>query len=140
MRGEEVVDDDVGTPHQLAGKRSIRRVAQVERHRLLVAVDGEKVGADSVQERRTPPPGLVATSRLLDLDDAGAGVREQLRAEWSREHAGEIGDEDALEWKRAHRYVDFRASRSASVFRRIATTLWISLPYVFISASQSVIE
>src|SRR5262249_44079284 len=80
------------------------RRAQVERDRLLVAVDGEVVrgqaGAGVV--RRAPAARHVAVLGMLDLDHAGAEVAEHHRAEGAGEDAREVEDEHALE-RRAHR-------------------------------------
>ena len=89
----EVLDEDVGPPGELAGRRPVVVVLEVQRHRALVAVDPEVVRRDAVAHRRAPRPGVVAAGRL-DLDHLGAEVGEEHRRVGAGEDPGEVGDEE----------------------------------------------
>jgi hypothetical protein len=45
--------------------------------------------------------------RLFDLDHARAFIGEELGAEGAGQHAGKVGDDDAVQREALHRYVDF---------------------------------
>ena len=124
---EEVVDDDVRALDEPLRRVHPDLALQVQGQRFLVPIDREEIRADATYERRTPAAGLVAAAGLLHFDHPRAGVGEELRREGAGEHAGEIGDQDAVE-RTFHRYCCLRASSSARVRRRMATTLWISEP------------
>jgi hypothetical protein len=47
----------------------------------------------------TPLAGFVAEAGLLDLENRGAVVCEDLGAERAGEDAGEVEDADAVEWE-----------------------------------------
>ena len=67
------------------------RVLQVERDGFLVPVDREEVGRRAVRRSgRDPAPAVVADPGLLDLDDLGAVVAEDLSRERARDDTGEI--------------------------------------------------
>ena len=72
---------------------------EIEREGLLVAVDAEEIRAFGADERRSPPARIVAAAGLLDLDHARAHVGEQHRAERARQHAREVDDEQAFQWR-----------------------------------------
>ena len=94
--GTEVLDQHVGAIEQPLEDRRARRLLQVERQALLVAVDAEEVRALAADERRTPRARVVAAAGLLDLDDARAHVGEQHRAVRPGQHARQIDDEQAV--------------------------------------------
>ena len=96
--GPEVLDHDVGLQRDLARTGQIVRIAQVERHRLLVAVDGREIGCGAVSgEWRPPRSRVVARPRTFDLDDVSAEICEQHRRVWPGKHAGEVGDNETVE-------------------------------------------
>ncbi len=72
----EVVDHDIGAQDNASGHREVVRPAQVEGDGLLVAVEGQEVGAGRavavVPPRRAPRAGVVSDPGLFDLDDIGA--------------------------------------------------------------------
>ena len=72
---------------------------EVERDALFVPVDAEKVRALALEKRRAPRARVVAFLRLLDLDDARAHVGQQHRAVRAREHARQVENRDAVEWR-----------------------------------------
>ncbi len=82
------------------------RCFEVERQALLVAVDAQEVRALAAEERRTPRARVVALARLLDLDDARAHVGEQHRAVRTGQHAREVEDGDAGEWRVMDGHID----------------------------------
>src|SRR6266571_1209104 len=76
----------------------------VERHRLLAAVDREEVGGLArflsvlvLEERRTPAARIVARARPLHFDDLRAEVGKVLRCPGPGENAGEIEDSNVRE-------------------------------------------
>ena len=96
--GPEGLDQHVGARAELARQLAVARVAEVERDRALVAVEPEVVGASRRRATAAPrgacrrPP-----SGPLDLDHVGAEVAQHHRGERAREHAREVGDEEAVE-------------------------------------------
>ena len=114
----EVLDDDVGLAGELADEGLPVGLREIDGDGQLAAVAGEvirrlgRLAAGGVaQVRRPPGAGVVAAARLLDLDDGGAEIREQLRAPWSREDAGEVEDRQVGERAGAQ---DFSATRTSS--------------------------
>ena len=93
--------DYIRTLHKLGGDGPSSLRFQIERHRFLVPIHGEKVGALPFHEWRSPAPRLIAAAGLLDFDHACARIAEHLRAERPGQNAGEIDDGDALEGKAA---------------------------------------
>ena len=95
--GPERLDQHVGARPQLARQLAVALVAEVERDRALVAVEPQVVGRLAVAPRRPPVARVVARLRPLDLDHVGAEVAQRHRGERPREHAREVGDEEAFE-------------------------------------------
>jgi len=100
----EVLDDDVGAASEIENELPPLGFREVDRHRQLAAIAGEKVRrfgsvvALLVPEiRRTPCTGVVATVGALDLDDRRAEVGKELRAPWTRENAREVEDGEVTE-------------------------------------------
>ena len=91
--GLEVLDQHISAVEQLQQHRAPFRLAKIEPHRALVAVDADKVGSVVTNERRAPVANLVALWRL-ELDDIGAVIPEQLRGEWATQHARQVDDLD----------------------------------------------
>ena len=90
----QVVVDGVGDAHEVVQDRLAVGVLEVERERLLAAVERLEVERVAVVgERPHLARDVAAHGRILDLDDLGAEVGEQLRAEGAgaelrdREHA-----------------------------------------------------
>ncbi len=100
--GPEGLEHDVRARAELGGERLVAGVAQVERQRALAAVEAQVVRRALVDERGTPLARVVTRPGALDLDDVGSEVAERLRAERSGEHAGEVGDEQAVEGTVGH--------------------------------------
>ena len=71
-------------------------VGEVEGDGLLVAVHREVVGADPVPLGGHPEPRVVAV-RGLHLDDGGAHVGQEHGGVGTREDAGEVRDDDAVQ-------------------------------------------
>jgi hypothetical protein len=57
------------------------RALEIERATLLVAIDRQVIRTLACDERGTERTALVARTRLLDLDDLGAEIAEEHRAE-----------------------------------------------------------
>jgi hypothetical protein len=82
---------------ELGRESVVIRVGEIERDRALVAIHGEEVRRSAVGcGRRAPGPGFVAGGGF-DLDHVGTEVAEGHGRQRPGEHAGEVGDEDALE-------------------------------------------
>src|SRR5688500_3952326 len=78
--GPKVLDDDVGTRAELAEQRLAVLALQVEREAALPAVQPREIAALAVDDR-LEETREVAASRVLDLHDIGAEVRELHPAE-----------------------------------------------------------
>ena len=92
--GPEVLDDHVGRLGEPAEHVLALRRAQVERHALAPAAFDRPEQRVAVDER----PDLaheVAAARLLDLDDFGALLAEQSRAERCGDPRAEVEDAQA---------------------------------------------
>src|SRR5262249_22958498 len=92
-----VLDQDVAFGRERAHESLSGRLGEVDRDRLLAAVDGEVIGRlarflpGRILEPGWPPAArVVAGPRPLDLDHLGAEVGEILRRPGSGEDAGEI--------------------------------------------------
>ena len=84
--GPVVLDHDVGLLHQLLEDRHRLGVAQVQRHRLLVAMEVLEVEAVAVAAHAVAG----AAARHLDLDRLRAPVDELPHAGWTGAGAGEV--------------------------------------------------
>src|SRR5204862_17370 len=80
---------DVALADERPEYRLARRSLEVQGDALLVAVHGHEVRRLAAREGR-PAPRVVALPRLFDLDDLGAHVAQNHRAEGSGKDAGEI--------------------------------------------------
>ena len=94
--GTEALDDDVGTVDEPEKRLVPQGVLEVDGQRALVAVHGMEHRRVLVDERRHPAH-VVATGGVLDLDDVGAEVRQEHRAERSRQQSGEVEDSHVVE-------------------------------------------
>src|SRR5699024_5837493 len=92
----EILHEDIGAVDDVIGGLKVRRVLQIQHHRILVAVDREVVGAHPVARRGDPGAGVIAVGGF-HLDHGGAQIREQHGAVGSGEHAGEVCNDYALE-------------------------------------------
>ncbi len=95
--GPEVLHEDVGALDQVLEHAEPFRCLEVERERALVAVDG---GEDRGHAAALGPEVAheVAAVGILDLDDVGALIAEELGGERARHHGGELEDGVAVEW------------------------------------------
>ena len=86
----EVLDHDVALRGEFARDPLAFGGLQVEAHRALVAVDAVEIRGLGRADAQAPVAGIVAASRMLDLDDFGAEVAEHHAAPGARQHAGKI--------------------------------------------------
>ena len=77
--GAEILDEHVRLRHQRIKRRQIISPTRIKRDRLLVAVPGLEMRA---VQRALESPERIPTSRLLDLDDAGAQIGQQHAGAW----------------------------------------------------------
>src|SRR5439155_19859090 len=96
---EKILDDDVRAPRQLEDERRAIGFLEVHGDAALVAVAGRERRAHPVTAAQVAQ--VVATARTFDLDDVGAEVAEEHRAEGTRDDPREIEDADALEHHRS---------------------------------------
>ena len=101
--GAEVLHEHVGPAQQLGEHRLVGVVLEVEGDRLLVPVGGEEVGrlppaVGGVDERRAPAAAVVTAARRLHLHDPRAEVAEHHPGVRAGQGAGEVDDEDAVQW------------------------------------------
>lgn len=89
----EVLDDDIALCRKSANHIASASVAQIEGDGALVARDRWPPQAVAV-DRHAPRPHRIAIVRILDLDDLGAIVAEQLPRERPRDEASEFEDAD----------------------------------------------
>ena len=94
--GPEVVEHDVGGRDQLAQHGLAFGAAQVERQRSLVAVERREIEAEAVAQDALLAD-RVAVVDALDLDDLGAHVGEEHRAERPGQDPRQIDDANALQ-------------------------------------------
>src|SRR6267142_2480706 len=101
--GPVVLDEDVGGRHQLLQDGDALGALEVEYEAALVAVDGQEGRRDTGRGLEIHRAGRLAPGRL-DLDDVGAHVGEEHRAEGARHHLRLIEDAQALQrsWPIAH--------------------------------------
>ena len=101
--GLEVLHEDVRAPGELLRQREVALLAQVQRHRPLVAVDGQEVGGSPVPgDRRDPAAGVVA-ARALHLDHIRTEIAQQHGAVGPGQDAGEVRHEQARQRPGARR-------------------------------------
>src|SRR5439155_202424 len=68
--GAEVLEQHVGAPGDVERQRPPARMLEVDRHRLLVAVDRHEVRRLAAEKRRPERARVVAARRMLQLDHA----------------------------------------------------------------------
>ena len=88
--GTEVGEDDVGARHQPVDHRARTGMAQVQRQRVLAAVARDEVTRLTGRQRRQVANGIAL--QRLDLDDVGAALGQELRAEGDRDELAELHD------------------------------------------------
>ncbi len=99
----QVVVDPVRDADEIVEHRPGLRMAQVERQRLLAAVEGLEVERVAVGlPGRHVARDVAADRGVLDLDDLGAEVGEHLRAEGARAELGDGDDAEAVEGRACH--------------------------------------
>ena len=98
----EVLHQDVAAGDQLQRDLLAFRLADIQRDRLLVAVDADEIGAFLVPgiDRRREAARVVAGARPLDLDHVGAQVGQHLRAGRPCQHTGQVENAQALQGTR----------------------------------------
>ena len=95
--GPEVLQQNVGClEDEPPGQQLAFPPAQVERDRLLVAGQDRPPEAEALGSDRPPVPHGVAGGGLLDLDDLGAEVAEQLTGERPGHVCPHLDDTDAV--------------------------------------------
>jgi hypothetical protein len=99
--GTEVVGDHVGVGDQRLHQVHLCRVAQVDFHAALVAVQAAEDRVVLAGNRVEGRAAQVARALALDLDHVGAVVGEHLRAHRPHHDLGEIDHAHALEWQSA---------------------------------------
>src|SRR6202011_2769387 len=107
--GAMVLHEKIGVRDHPLDQFQAARVAQVERHRALVAID-------DCEGRRDAPPGPahrareVADYRRLDLDNVGALVAEDHRRHRAREILRDVDDANAAQWSVQRHWIVPRCS------------------------------
>ena len=100
------VDEDVGPGGEPGEGVAALRAFDVEGEAALVGVQIEEeaasLGVRLIVGERTPASCRVAVRWLLDLDDVGAHVGEELAAVGAGDHACELDDLDAFECSAPH--------------------------------------
>jgi hypothetical protein len=86
--GPEILGNDVGRRHKLAGDGGPLGRFHVERYRALVAVEGRKEPGT----RGRQAPRIVAARRGLDLDHVGPEIGEDQAAARPHDHVHEFDD------------------------------------------------
>ena len=89
--GPEAFDQHIGGFDQLVQDGTSRIGFQVDDDALLAAVAAAKENAHPLNQRRHPA-GVVAALRVFDLDDFGAQVAQQHRADGAGQEARQIED------------------------------------------------
>ena len=101
--GLEVLDHHVGAERECLRLGATLGGREIEPARGLVAVDRREVRRLAVRSvGRSPVARVVTGAGSLDLHDLGPEVTEQHRGVRTREHSGEVRDDDAVEGARAH--------------------------------------
>ena len=92
-----VLDQHIGVDHEPIENGAVVGVCEIQRHRALVAVGRQEIGA--LRSRlavglglpgRPPAAGVIAVARPFDLDHIGAEIAEHLRAARPRQNAGQV--------------------------------------------------
>src|SRR6185503_16377132 len=81
--GSKVLNNDIAGWNEPLQNLLSLRVLQIEGHRTLVAIQGKKIGAQSLDKRRAPAAGVVAPLGSFDLDDVGTHVPQLHGCEWA---------------------------------------------------------
>ena len=92
----EALNNNIGGGREAEKRLTPQRILEVDRQRALVAVERMEHGRVLVDERRHPAH-VVAAGGVLDLDDIGAEIREQQRAERPRKQPGQVEDSNVVE-------------------------------------------
>src|SRR5207245_9422152 len=99
----EVLDDDVGAPHEREERALALGSLEVQHERSLVAVEAEEARAVlRSRGERAEPARVVALAGRLDLHYVGAHVAEQRPRVWSGHEVAELENADAVEGEAAH--------------------------------------
>ena len=105
--GGEIIADDIGLLHQAADEVAAFFRLQIERQAFLAAVARREIAAavgtiDAVLERAADAHRIRA-GHAFDLDDLGAEIGEDFRAERAGAGPGQVAEADAAQEVRAHR-------------------------------------
>jgi hypothetical protein len=98
--GEKIFDRDIGMAGEIVRDRPAVRMRQIDGHALLARVDPDEIRGlviAVVLELKVPAAHLVAFAGTLDLDHAGAEIREQACAIRPGQHTREVQHGDAFE-------------------------------------------
>src|SRR5256712_6871304 len=94
----EILDEDVRALDEPREDIRATGFLEIERQRLLGSIQPDEVARESL-DGRVVPAREVAAVGPLDLDDAGAKVRELPRRERRRDRLLERHDGDVFEWQ-----------------------------------------
>src|SRR5262249_50573366 len=118
--------EHVSVTGQVEQHRETAGIGEIQGHAFLACVHAGEIRALVISpglDLMRGPALIVALDRPLDLDDAGAEVRQQARAVGAREHAGQIEDGYA---KKRQVGVTHRRSIAGRGRRRLARALYAS--------------
>ena len=96
----EVLQQHIGLLRQLTDQRLAGGFAQVDRDRLLAAVEGQEIGrfaATRAADMGLEAARLVAAAGLLDLDDGRAQLGQDHRGKGAGQHPRQVQYRDAFE-------------------------------------------
>src|SRR5262249_57494920 len=92
-----ILHGDVAAPSERVNQLDPLWVLEVDRQRLLVPIDGQEVRRHPIDEGGPEAARLIATPRLLHLDDLRSEVPEAHRAKRAGEDAGQIQNSNAAQ-------------------------------------------
>jgi hypothetical protein len=98
----EALDEHVRARRETEEDLPAPRRREVEPERALARVRGEEEHAPAGRELRPPGPRLVASSRMLHLDDVRSERADDLRAVRAGERGAHVDHPDAYQWKEGH--------------------------------------
>jgi len=98
--GAKILKDHIGALQQLIKDHPIGFGPQVQRDAFLAVVDGRKIGACAILERRKGA-GIVPKAGALYLDDARTQILQTHRGIGPGEDMGKVKDNDPLQWAAA---------------------------------------
>ena len=108
--GGEILHDYIRPRDQFTRDVASCRISEIKRDAALIAVQTDKSSAFAGEVSVFIAPGIIASIRVLDLDDLGAKIGQGLRARRAGDHPGEIHHQQTIEGGR-------RALRSRRAIR-----------------------